>query len=68
MSAPLDVLVVDDEPKICQLLEQILTGRDCTVRLAGDGLEGLTQFRQKPADVVITAIKMPKLSGVQCLL
>src|SRR3989338_4785507 len=67
MSAPLDVLVVDDEPKICQLLEQILTTRDCTVRLAGDGLEGLAQFKQKPADVVITDIKMPKLSGVELL-
>src|SRR3990167_7396090 len=67
MSAPLDVLVVDDEPKICQLLEQILSARDCTVRLASDGLEGLTQFRQRPADVVITDIKMPKLSGVELL-
>src|SRR3989338_2247779 len=67
MSAPLDVLIVDDEPKICQLLEQILSARDCTVRLAGDGLEGLARFKQKPADVVITDIKMPKLSGVELL-
>ena len=67
MSAPLDVLIVDDEPKICQLLEQILTARACSVRLAHDGLEGLARFKQKPADVVITDIKMPKLSGVELL-
>jgi len=63
----LDVLVVDDEPKICQLLEQILTARDCAVRVAQDGLEGLAQFKQQPADVVITDIRMPKLSGVELL-
>ena len=67
MSAPLDVLIVDDEPKICQLLEQILTARGCAVRLAHDGLEGLAQFKQRPAEVVITDIKMPKLSGVELL-
>ena len=67
MSASLDVLVVDDEPKICQVLHQILTSRDCTVRLAFDGLDGLSQFQQHPADVVITDLKMPKLSGVELL-
>ena len=63
----LDVLVVDDEPKICQLLEQILSARDVKVRVAHDGLEGLTHFKQQPSDVVITDIRMPKLSGVELL-
>lgn len=63
----LDVLVVDDEPKICQLLEQILTARQCSVRTAQDGLEGLAQFQQRPADVVITDLKMPKLSGFELI-
>lgn len=67
MAAPLDVLVVDDEVKICQLLEQILLARGCTVRLAHDGLEGLSQFKERPADVVITDIRMPKLTGVELL-
>ena len=66
-ATPLDVLVVDDEPKICQLLEQILTAKGCTVRLAHDGLEGLSQFQARPAEVVITDIKMPKLTGIELL-
>ncbi len=66
-SINLDVLVVDDEPKVCQLLEQILTARGCTVRLAADGLEGLSKFRQQPAELVITDMKMPKLSGFELL-
>ena len=67
MPAPLDVLIVDDEPKICQLLGQLLTPRDCTVRFAANGLEGLAEFQKQPADVVITDIQMPKMSGVELL-
>lgn len=67
MPAPLDVLVADDEPKICRLLEQLLQAKGCTVRLAQDGLEALSQFRRKSADVVITDLKMPKLTGVELL-
>ena len=61
------MLVVDDEPKICQLLEQILSAKGCSVRLAGDGLEALAKFEQQHADVVITDIKMPKLNGIELL-
>jgi signal transduction histidine kinase len=67
MPAPLDVLIVDDEPKVCQLLGQILTARGCAVRLAADGLEGLAEFRRQPADVVVTDIRMPKLGGLELL-
>ena len=67
MPTLLDVLVVDDEPKICQLLEQILSARGCSVRIAHDGLEGLAQFQKQPANVVITDLKMPKLTGFELL-
>ena len=67
MAGPLNVLVVDDEPKICQLLQQILVARGCRVRIAHDGLEGLHAFQQEPAEVVITDIRMPKLNGVELL-
>ena len=67
MAGPLDVLVVDDEPKIRQLLEQILSARDCAVRVAADGLEGLVEFKKSPAEVVITDIKMPKLGGLELI-
>ena len=67
MPSPLDVLVADDEPKIGQLLKQILASRNCSVRLAADGLDALSQFKEAPADVVVTDIKMPRLSGLELL-
>ena len=67
MPSPLDVLVADDEPKIGQLLKQILASRNCSVRLAADGLDALSQFKEAPADVVVTDIKMPRLNGLELL-
>ncbi len=67
MAVPLNVLIADDEPKIRQLLEQILTARGCEVREAGDGLEALAEFDRQPADVVITDLKMPKMTGQELL-
>jgi len=67
MADALQVLVVDDEPKIVQLLEQILTGRGCQVYTAHDGLEALELFRKQPADMVVTDIKMPKLNGYELM-
>lgn len=67
MPGMMNVLVVDDEPKVRQLLEQILTARGCQVRLAADGLEGLTAFKEQPAEVVITDIRMPKLNGLELM-
>lgn len=63
----MDVLVVDDEPKICQLLEQILSAKGCSVRLASNGLEALSLFQQRPSDIVVTDIKMPKMTGIELL-
>ena len=62
MAAPLNVLVVDDEPKICQILEQILVTRGCAVRIAANGLDALARFKEQPAEVVITDLKMPKMT------
>lgn len=67
MASSLDVLIVDDEEKICQLLEQILSARGCAVRTSPDGLQALAEFKRQPADVVITDIKMPKMDGIELL-
>lgn len=67
MGASLRVLVADDEPKIRRLLQQILEGKGCQVCLAEDGLEALTQFQAQPCDVVITDIRMPKVTGLELL-
>ena len=63
MTGALDVLVVDDEEKICQLLEQILSARGCAVRISHDGLQALAEFKRQPANVVITDITAREEQG-----
>jgi signal transduction histidine kinase len=67
MSMCLKVLVVDDEPKLCQLLEQIIRSQGCLVRTALNGLEALTRFQEQPAEVIITDLKMPQLDGLSLI-
>ena len=59
------ILVVDDEDLIRDILREGLeqAGYDCST--AADGLEALEILAERPVDVVITDISMPRLDGIQ---
>jgi DNA-binding response OmpR family regulator len=59
------VLVVDDDPVIVRLLEVNFEMEGFTVRMAGDGQEGLDVARAELPDVVVSDVMMPKLSGIE---
>lgn len=60
------MLIVDDEENVLFVLEEALSALDegCTIALARDGQEALSQFVQHPPDLVITDIRLPKMDGV----
>lgn len=59
------ILIIDDEAVIRDVGEEILTMAGYTVTTANDGEDGLEKVSQDPSfDLVITDIKMPKLSGI----
>jgi two-component system chemotaxis response regulator CheY len=62
-----DVLIIDDEEDIRDALRRVLERAGYRVRGAEDGAEGLKQMQQRPADVIITDIIMPKLNGVETI-
>ena len=62
---PLHVLVVDDEPGICNVLRGYLEKDSHTVVTAGNGSEALEKFRNARFDLVITDRAMPKMNGDQ---
>src|SRR5215468_9678197 len=53
------ILVVDDERVIREILAEFHT--------VEDGEKALTELRLKPYDLLITDLKMPRLSGLQLL-
>jgi len=60
---PKRILVIDDEPSIRNLLSKIFKKAGYEVMLASSGKDGLQLFRENPADLIITDIVMPEMSG-----
>ncbi len=57
------VLVVEDEPGLAGAVCDALTDAGFVVDRAGDGEEALGYVRERPYDLVICDLKMPRLDG-----
>ena len=64
-SRPLNILIVDDQPILCEIVDEYLT-RDChMVETATNGREAFEQFQSGRFDLVITGQAMPEMTGEQ---
>ncbi|KAA1054758.1 response regulator [Azospirillum argentinense] len=63
VTAPLHVLVAEDESLAAMALEDFLSRKGYRVTLAQDGQEGLERYSADPADLVITDLRMPRMDG-----
>ncbi|EKO3606491.1 response regulator transcription factor [Vibrio metschnikovii] len=59
------ILIADDDPMMCQLLESVLVNEGYQVICAHDGEQALTQLASHPFDLVLLDVMMPKLNGLQ---
>ncbi|RON18263.1 sigma-54-dependent Fis family transcriptional regulator [Pseudomonas brassicacearum] len=62
-----NVLVVDDEPKLCDLLASALSQSGIQVFTAGNGLHALKVLEAEDIDLVISDWRMPGMDGPQLL-
>ncbi len=62
------ILVIDDQEPIRALLCVALEGAGHEVLEASNGRLGLTLYREKSADLIITDIVMPEMDGLELLL
>jgi DNA-binding response OmpR family regulator len=62
--ASANILVVDDEPSICEILKSGLADRGYHVDTASNSTEALRKIREVPYDLVLTDICMPELDGI----
>ncbi|HJT80059.1 MAG TPA: ATP-binding protein [Chthoniobacterales bacterium] len=65
VASPLNVLIADDQPILCEILAEYLKNDCHTVTAANDGREALGKFDQEKFDVVITDQAMPEMNGQQ---
>lgn len=61
------LLVVDDDPNICDILKTHFEKEGCEVLTASDGIEGLFAFKSASPDLVLLDIMLPKMDGQQML-
>jgi DNA-binding response OmpR family regulator len=61
------VLVVDDEPVVCQSVQRILSPRGFHVDLSLGGTEALKQMEYAAYDLVLLDLRMPDMNGMQVL-
>ena len=61
------ILVVDDEPDICELVQEILEDEGYRVITAPNGDEARRHWRDDPPDLVLLDIWMPDVDGVSLL-
>ncbi|MFI3281136.1 MAG: two-component regulator propeller domain-containing protein [Rikenellaceae bacterium] len=63
LSTQTSILVVDDDPNMVDLLEELLCDR-FTVIKAYDGDEALEKSRKFMPDIIISDVRMPRMSGI----
>ncbi len=58
---PARILIMDDEPGLRAILEEVLEGYHVT--LVDNGPDGVHRFKQEGYDLVFTDLRMPGMSG-----
>ncbi len=65
LSMATKILVVDDDPNICDLLRLYFENEGYEVKTANDGVEGINFFKMYSPDLVLLDIMLPKKDGWQ---
>src|SRR5919107_4568781 len=61
------LLIVDDEQGMRQLLSLVFGRAGHSVRAAESGRRAVEMLRTEPADVIVSDVKMPDMSGIEML-
>jgi len=61
------ILIVDDDPNICEVLRTILVKEGYSAIVANDGEDALTKFTAAHPDLVLLDVMMPGMNGYQVM-
>ena len=59
------ILIIDDDANICDLLKIYFENEGYEIKIANDGVEGLSFFKMYEPDIVLLDIMLPKKDGWQ---
>jgi DNA-binding response OmpR family regulator len=61
----MQVLLVEDDPRIARVVERALTDVGHHVEVAHDGLDGLTSAERQVHDLLILDVMLPEMDGIE---
>lgn len=67
MDNQIRVLVVDDEPKICYLIQELLSPEGYHVDVSFSGVEALQLIKKNKYQMLLTDLKMPGIDGLELI-
>lgn len=67
-TAPVRVLVIEDETKLAEFIRRGLAEQGFVVEIAPDGLIGLARVRTEPFDIVVLDVMLPRIDGFEVCL
>jgi len=67
MTAKPHILIVDDEPRMCDSIKLLLGSRDYEIRTANNGREAIDCFLRHPFDLILLDLVMPEMDGYQVM-
>ena len=66
-SAQLDCLVVDDEPRLRQVLVHLMRNDGFRCFEAGNGLEAIEVLQREKITIILSDLRMPRMDGMELL-
>jgi|SRR3989344_782501 len=61
------LLIIEDEAVVARMYEKIFNYAGFTVKIAGDGEDGLAKVKTTNPDLILLDIMMPKMDGLKVL-
>ena len=65
MTEKTKILVVDDEPDFCSIVQAQLEKEGFDVDVAYNGVEGLEKVHASPPDAIVLDVMMPEMDGYE---
>lgn len=66
-AAPIEVLIVDDDPRICKSLQQILTSAGLNASYVVGGFAALRALEQQEYQLILLDLMMPNVDGMDVI-
>jgi DNA-binding response OmpR family regulator len=64
----LHILLAEDDKNLGEVLKREIEDENCSIDLVHDGVQAVLRFIDKPYDLVLLDISMPKLDGISVLM